>query len=246
MSRLKLSFLTATVLASVAGIAAAQTPAAAPKSSTYDPAQLPETKGKLAQFTLTPRGDVDGFLLADGTEVHLPPHLSTQLVYAVKPGDAVTIHGLKARNVAMIAGVSVTNDASNVTVTGMGGRRGDRGTEMDVQGKVKEVLHDPRGEVNGALLDNGAPGFGTIVRLPPPEAKRLEALLTVGAPLFVHGEGLDSPLGKVVMARQIGTDAKTLTTIAAPRPPHGPMAWMHGHGPGMHHDDAGHGAPAPR
>ena len=231
MSRTKTMLLAATVLAGglagAAGIAAAQ--------PTYDPAQLPEVKGKVAQYTLTPRGDVDGLILADGTEVHLPPHLSTQLVFSVKPGDAVTVHGLKARTAAMVAGVSVTNDASGVTVTGMDGRgehgrgepghgdrgHGDRAATMDVTGKVKALLHTPRGDVNGVLLDNGA-----TVRLPPAEATRLAAQLAVGQTLFARGEGIASPLGKLVMARQIGTDATKLTDVAAPRPSHDGMPGM--------------------
>ncbi len=219
MSRFKPALLAATLLIGAAGIAAAQT------ASTYDPAQLPEVKGKVTQYTLTPRGDVDGLILADGTEVHVPPGLSTELVFAVKPGDAVTIHGLKARATPMVAGVSVTNDATGTTVAANGGRgHGNRLSPMEIDGKIKALLHEPRGEVNGVLLDNGA-----TVRLPPPEAKKLEAQLTVGAPLFVRGDGLASPLGKVVMARQIGPDRTKLTDIAAPRPPHGMMGWMHGH-----------------
>ena len=54
-----------------------------------------EVKGKVAQYSLTPRGAVDGLILADGTEAYLPPHLSTQIVFAVRPGDAVTIEGRK-------------------------------------------------------------------------------------------------------------------------------------------------------
>ena len=59
--------------------------------SIWDPSQLPETKGTVKQYTLTPRGDVDGLILNDGTEIKLPPHLSSQVVYAIRPGDAVTI-----------------------------------------------------------------------------------------------------------------------------------------------------------
>src|SRR5262249_29128996 len=42
----------------------------------WDASQLPETKGTVKQYTLTPRGDVDGLILNDGTEVKLPPHLT--------------------------------------------------------------------------------------------------------------------------------------------------------------------------
>jgi hypothetical protein len=37
----------------------------------WDASQLPETKGIVKQYTLTPRGDVDGLILNDGTEVKL-------------------------------------------------------------------------------------------------------------------------------------------------------------------------------
>jgi hypothetical protein len=204
--------------------------AQAQPAPTYDPAQLPAVKGRVAQYTLTPRGDVDGVILDDGTEVHFNPMLSTQLVFAIRPGDVVTIHGLKARATNMIAAMSITNDASGTTIAGgAGGGHGPRraAQTVDATGKIKMVLHEPRGEVNGVLLEDG-----TIVRLPPPEAKRLASTLTVGAPLVVRGDGLTSPLGKLVMARQIGPDAVHLSDVAAPKPHEGPggiRGWMHGH-----------------
>ena len=45
----------------------------------YDPQQLPAQRGRVQQFTLTPRGDIDGLILTDGTEVKTPPHLSTEI-----------------------------------------------------------------------------------------------------------------------------------------------------------------------
>jgi hypothetical protein len=77
----------------------------------YTIQQLPELKGTVARYTLTPRGDVDGLLLGDGTEVHFPPHMSAQLVYAVKPGDAVTVRGLKAYGIPLIDATAISNDA---------------------------------------------------------------------------------------------------------------------------------------
>src|SRR5438128_2566594 len=86
----------------------------------YDPQQLPALQGKVAQYSLTPRGDVDGLILDDGTEIRLPPHLGAQLVYAIKPGDRVTVHGLKARAIPMVQAISVTNDATGAAVTDNG------------------------------------------------------------------------------------------------------------------------------
>ena len=54
---------------------------AAGQTPLYDPQQLPAQRGQVQQFTLTPRGDIDGLILTDGTEVKTPPHLSTQIAY---------------------------------------------------------------------------------------------------------------------------------------------------------------------
>src|ERR1700754_4937603 len=62
----------------------------------YDPEQLPATEGRVAQYSLTPRGDVDGVILDDGTQIHLPPHLGSPIVQTIKPGDTITIRRLTA------------------------------------------------------------------------------------------------------------------------------------------------------
>ena len=206
--------LAATLLAGGVGVAVAQ------NATTYDPSQLPAIQGKVAEYSLTPRGDVDGLILADGTEVHLPPHLGTQLIYAVKPGDAVTIRGLKARAIPMVQAISVKNDATGNTVTDTGtsgppGGRDAQQAALNDTGRVKAQLHGPRGDLNGALLEDG-----TIVRLPPPEAQRLASALAVGASLTVQGDGIEGPLGRVIEAHSMGPDATHLTQVAAP--PHPP------------------------
>jgi hypothetical protein len=208
-------------LLAAALIASGSTIAQAQPGATYDPSQFPTIQGKVAQYSLTPHGDVDGVILTDGTEVHMPPHLGTQLVFAVKPGDAVTIHGLRARAIPMVQAMSVTNDATGNTVTdnGPGGPPGPGGAwqTLTAQGHIKAQLHGPEGDLNGALLEDG-----TIVRLPPPEAQRLAADLTPGAPLYVQGDGFSGPLGRVIEATSIGPDQNQLAQIAAPPPPPGP------------------------
>jgi hypothetical protein len=151
--RMRYVLLAATIAAGTGGVAIAQ------NAVTYDPAQLPATTGKVAQYSLTPRGDVDGLILQDGTEVHFPPHLGTQLVFVAKPGDSVTIHGLKARNVAMVMAMQVTNDTTNKSVTDagrpeggpMGRPDGDRGHDW---GRHHEHDHGPGREAGGP----GGPG----------------------------------------------------------------------------------------
>ncbi len=234
MTHIKTTLLMATLLMSGAGgLAFAQqpqpsaAPAPIPAPATYDPAQLPQVQGKVAQYSLTPRGDVDGVILQDGTQVHFSPHLSTALVYAVRPGDSVTVHGLKAKALPIVMAMSITNDATHQTVadTGPRGPRMAMGAATEVTGQVKSPLYGPRGEVNGVLLADG-----TEVRLPPPDASRLGDALAAGKTVVVRGTAIDSPLGKVMLAQAIGPDANSLTQIAMPRPgEHGPR-----HG-GKHH-----------
>ena len=193
-------------------------------SAEYDPAQLPEFKGKVTQYTLSPRGEVDGLILADGTEVQLPPSLSSALVFSIKPGDEVSIRGLKARAVPMVSAVTLTNVASGAVVGGGagGGHHPWDGPRMDVTGKVKMALHSPHGDVNGVLLEDG-----TSVRLPPHAAKKLADLLKPGNTVVVRGFGSTSPLGKAVGAQEIGPSADKLTHIDTPHPEH----WGHEGGP---------------
>ena len=127
-NRLRHALLAATIIFGAAGVAAAQ------NTTTYDPAQLPATKGRVAQYSLTPRGDVDGLILEDGTQVHLPPHLGAQLVFAVKPGDAVTVRGLRARAVPIVQAMQVTNDATSQSVTDSGPRPGGPGGGPGLRG----------------------------------------------------------------------------------------------------------------
>lgn len=200
------------------------------QQSVYDPKQLPETHGKVAQYSLTPRGDVDGVILDDGTEVFFTPRESAQLIFTVRPGDTVTVHGLKARVIPEVLAMSITNDATHQTVIASGPHAWEQPQRgpIEVSGSIKQLLHGPNGEVNGLLLDNGAQ-----VRLPPPEAAKLGAMLQVGKPITVRGDGFSNVLGKLVMAREIGPDAQSLKKINVPFPggPFERMMMMRGMGP---------------
>jgi hypothetical protein len=207
------AFLAATALAT--GVAAYSQTA----GSLWDSTQLPETRGVVKQYTLTPRGDVDGLILNDGTEVTLPPHLTSQLVFAIRPGDAVTVRGLKARALPLIDAASVTNFATGVSVVDDGPPDGPGrfAAEQTITGKIASQLHGKRGEINGAVLDNGV-----IIRLPPPETARLEAMIQTGQSVTARGAMLKTALGTVIDAAAIGASPDQLTDLA-PRPrPAGP------------------------
>jgi hypothetical protein len=180
--------------------------------NSWDAAQLPETKGTVRQYTLTPRGDVDGFILSDGTEVKVPKHLSTQLVFAVRPGDAVTVRGLKAFALPLVDAATIRNDATGATVVDNGPPGPDRwGLPTTITGKVSATLHGPRGEINGALLENG-----TILRLGPREAASVSALLAPGQLLAARGISTTTVLGTVMEVEAIGASPNQLMEIGPP------------------------------
>ncbi len=225
------------------GVAMAQMPGSMGQrggggAAVYDPAQLPQFKGTVAQYALTPQGDVAGLILADGTEVHVMPFVSAQLVFAVKPGDAVTIHGVKAQAVPMVMARSVRNDATGATVlVTMPHRRGDSAAaSLEATGTITAMLHTPRGEANGVRLEDG-----TQVRMPPGEAKRLADLLAPGKAIAVRGDGYAGPLGRVIAARQLGADKDSLKDVAGPK--HGERRFGPGGHPGGGHPGSGHHGP---
>jgi len=166
----KLRILTLCSTALVCASALAQTPPAPPappdagarSQPLFDPQQLPAFKGTAEQFALTPRGDIDGIILTDGTEVKVPPHLTPRLASVVKIGDAIVIHGLHAASLPLIAASSVTNEATGATLIDNGPPHGgpgkkpeppkgpddrafNEGTPSEMQGRVKAALDDLSG-----------------------------------------------------------------------------------------------------
>jgi hypothetical protein len=71
--------------------------------------------------------------------------------------------------------------------------------------QVRLSLYAPKGELRGAILEDGS-----IVRIAPKEADRFAELLQPGASLAVRGEGIETPYGRVVESREIGSDLDSL------------------------------------
>ena len=188
----------------------------------YDPTQLPAFRGTLQLFTLTPRGDIDGLVLTDGFEVKTPPHLTAALAAAFKPGDSVTIHGLKAASLSLIQAMSVSNDASGIDVIDQGPTPDRPASPMPqqvgaapvpLQGRLRMILHGPRGDINGALLDDG-----TVLKLPPPEAARFADLLVSGKSVALEGMRFKTPVGTFIDLTSLGPVGGPLQTIPAAPP----------------------------
>jgi hypothetical protein len=138
-TRMRAVFWMLLATTAIGGGAAAYSQAMGPMS---DSSQLPESRGTVKQYTLTPRGDVDGVILTGGTEVKLPPHLSAQTVFAIHPGDEVSVRGLRARALPLVDAASITNVATGKSVVDNGppDRRGANDDQV-ISGRIAAQLH---------------------------------------------------------------------------------------------------------
>jgi hypothetical protein len=112
----------------------------------------------------------------------------------------------------------VTNDATGATVIDNAPPGGPNrwAAQQTIGGRIAAPLHGKRGEVNGALLDNGI-----TLRLPPLEAERLQAWLQPGQTVAVRGVSLVTPLGTVIDVSAIGASPDQMTELTV-RLPVGP------------------------
>lgn len=185
-----------------------------------DPDYLPKTTGTLDRFVLNPKADVDGLLLTDGTEVHTPPHLSSQLLAALVPGAKLTVHGAKTRHGGVIAAVAI-DPAKGERIVDTGPDHGhDKhgkpshppekpGKAVLHSGVVQRLLHGPKGQAHGVLLDDGV-----VVRFPPHSAESFADLLVMDAPLSVRGASIATTHGTVIDAAAMGKEPSMLVEVA--------------------------------
>jgi hypothetical protein len=111
---LKKSLLIASAsLALLGAPARAQAPAAPPPPPAPAAAgQEADISGTVRAFTLTPVGEIEGIVLTNGMEIHVPPHLTEQVAAAVRPDEAVAVRGWN------------TGVANFIVATALTGQRG--------------------------------------------------------------------------------------------------------------------------
>jgi hypothetical protein len=179
-----------------------------------DPEFLPEIEGTLERFTLNPKGEIDGLVLTDDTLVHVPPHLGHAVEELLQPGKTVRVRGVRPRDAVMVATVWIANaDGRSIIDNGPDERNKDAASghvkprPTEAVGTVRLSLYAPKGELRGALLAEG-----TIVRVRPKQAQQFERLLRPQAALAVRGDGLETRLGRVVDAKEIG-ELTSLTPV---------------------------------
>jgi hypothetical protein len=180
---------------------------------------LPDIHGTVERFVLNRHGEIDGLVLEYERDrflfVHLPPHLTSQIAASVGQGDEVRVRGIRPRTADMVTAVAViANDARVILDNGPDAKyertpQPPHGKpikiEIEIDGVVRMPVFGPKGELRGALLENG-----DIVRIGPKEAIAVASLLRPGSALSVRGECLDTKYGRVVSVAEIGPDRARL------------------------------------
>ena len=115
--------------------------------------------GTVHAYLLNRSGQVDGLLLFDGKQLHLPPHCRTALQQAIKPGN--TIEALVEPGKESPLGEEFRTQ--HLTNTQTGQKVADQpsssasllGQPLQVEGSIAHWLVGHKGEPKGFILSDG-------------------------------------------------------------------------------------------
>jgi hypothetical protein len=191
-----------------------------------DPKSLPSTRGAVAQFVMNRDGELDGLVLATESGapqlVHFPPHLGADVEAPIKVGDQVTVHGVRPRGAEVIAAVSlITADHHQIIDEGPDAPypksepspEGAVSHDMKVNGTVRLSLFGPKGELRGAILEDGI-----VIRIGKKEAEAFAHLLKPGATIAARGTAIICPLCAMLDAQDLGADDLSLQPVKRHKP----------------------------
>lgn len=187
-------------------------PPGAARGPFADAPPVATTQGTVARFLTNPDGDVDGFMIDDGTLVRFPPHMSSQLTSAVRKGDSVQVSGTRDEGGNFTA-QRITDTQSGrqlIDTPPLPGTRplppaarGEGLSRLSVQGQVAHVTTAPRGEPDGVILSDG-----TVIKLTPPVAQQFATLVRTGATVSAQGYGTRNQYGTALQATAFGSPGK--------------------------------------
>ncbi len=198
-------------------------------------AQMNENiRGTVRSLTTAPKGEIDGAVLDNGTILHWPPHLEDDFKAIAVVGDSVEAAGrteTAPRGEVHFEVQRLTNLRSNATAENddrgprdprprgpRPGVRPDDRPSTTVRGVVRRLTTAPRGEVDGAVLDDG-----TTLHWPPHLESTFKSIAVVGDRLEATGRTETAPRGEVNFevdrVTNLGSGA---TAVNDDRPPTAP------------------------
>ncbi len=167
--------------------------------------------GTVQAYLLNRAGQVDGLLLSDGKQLHLPKHLSEALQEAVEPGD--TIEALVEPGEESPLGSFRTKSLTN-TQTGQivadqpPPQPSTPGEPLRVEGMMIHWLVGHKGELKGFILSDG-----TCLHVPPHIGKTLTERVKTGDQLIAQGYGTHNDIGTSLEVETIELNGQLLVDL---------------------------------
>src|SRR5487761_1092527 len=203
------------------------------KAQGPQPRRSRTVRGTVESMTTAPKGEIDGAVLDDGTVIHWPPHLAGRFSSVVAKGERIMADGRMEtgrQGDTLFEVRTVTNIETNATVEndGRGPREKRRkekppapprnGSERNIQGKVERLTRAPKGEIDGAVLDDG-----TFLHWPPHLEDRFANLIAEGDRVKAAGVDETGKRGEerfeVYSLTNLRTNASAEIDDLGPRPP---------------------------
>ncbi|CAH9017163.1 hypothetical protein [Candidatus Nitrosacidococcus sp. I8] len=170
--------------------------------------QLPSYSGIVQQYVLNTKGEIDGLILKEGMEIIIPSHLSAVLAYSIHPNDKVIVYGVKEADAPLVEALLIENQTNGKKVIIDLENKKKKINYVKIEDEVRMVLHGSRGEIEGALLNDG-----TIIRLLPSQFHQFGELIHQGESLFIEGSKIESVLGQVIEVKKLGTSKNKLKSV---------------------------------
>jgi hypothetical protein len=177
----------------------------------------PVAEGIVTRYLLDPRGEIEGLMLQDGTQMHITSRAADKLVQAIKPGQHVRVHGRRQDDMPLVQADVIFN-ASTGTIFTVPFRLDfpipDQEqrlsmTEMKAEGTIEALLFHPlNGVVQGMLLSDG-----TQVRLPPDINEELRNSFRLGEQVAAEGNGTANEYGRCLEALSMSVNGGKMTGL---------------------------------
>jgi hypothetical protein len=186
----------------------------------------PSVTGKVQQYLLTPHGEVEGLLLADGTSVRFPPHEGQALAEITKPGDEIAAVGFLGPATSYgraLKAITITDTATGQSLTDQPpanpplppDMRGLILKPLTVSGAVAHFLVNDAGDVDGLILSGGEE-----VKFGPHNGPVVAMMLggQTGKTVEASGYGTRNGFGTVVDAMSLSVDGQAVPLSGPGRP----------------------------
>jgi len=123
-------------------------------------------QGVIRQYVIDPRGEVQGFLLSDGTQVVFTSRVQREVIATMKPGASIRVEGRRYKGVSLVEPDTIINleTAASVQVPSHGegpispAKESLSIQEMRAEGSIEQFLYYRSGQIAGLVLHDGTTG----------------------------------------------------------------------------------------